>query len=74
MKDVDPILEIRAWRDEFARLHGYDIARISAAMQETAARYKDRLIYIEPDVVLSNDPKPAVNRDELTTGRELGGA
>jgi hypothetical protein len=30
MKDVDVLAEIREWRDEFARSHGYDLAAIAA--------------------------------------------
>lgn len=34
MKDVDPIDEIRAWRDEFARSHNYDISAMFATLKK----------------------------------------
>jgi hypothetical protein len=48
MKDIDPLLEIRAWRDEFARLHEYDVKRISAAIHESASRFADRFVFVDP--------------------------
>lgn len=33
MNDVDILSELRAWRDEFARTHGYDIHAMAAALR-----------------------------------------
>lgn len=34
MKDVDVIAQLRAWRDEFAKSHAYDIHAMVAALRE----------------------------------------
>jgi hypothetical protein len=34
MKDVDIIAQLRTWRDEFAKSHGYDIHAMAAALRE----------------------------------------
>jgi hypothetical protein len=48
MKDVDVLAEIREWRDEFARSHGYDLAAIAAAIREADGSVRDRLVPGEP--------------------------
>ena len=34
MKDRDILAELRAWRDEFARSHGYDLKAIAATLSK----------------------------------------
>jgi hypothetical protein len=34
MNDVDILAEIRAWRDEFARVHDYDLGKMRAALHK----------------------------------------
>ena len=34
MSNGDILLELRAWRNEFARSHGYDIRAMSATLSE----------------------------------------
>ncbi len=34
MSGVDILAELRAWRDEFARSHGYDLRAMAAALRE----------------------------------------
>jgi hypothetical protein len=33
MSDVDIVAQLRAWRDEFAKSHGYDIHAMAAAVR-----------------------------------------
>ena len=33
MKERDALVDLRAWRDEFARLHGYDLGAMVAALR-----------------------------------------
>lgn len=48
MKEIDLLAEIRTWRDEFARSHGYDLAAIAAEVREADAAVGDRLVRGEP--------------------------
>lgn len=48
MKEIDLLAEIRTWRDEFARSHGYDLAAIAAAVREADATVAERLVRGEP--------------------------
>ena len=34
MSDPDVLTELRSWRDEFARSHGYDLAAMAAFLRE----------------------------------------
>ena len=45
----DPIIEeIRQIRDEFAKLHGYDIDAIVQALQDESAKHGRRLVTLPP--------------------------
>jgi hypothetical protein len=48
MKDVDLLAEIRSWRDEFAKSHGYDLAAIAAAIRKADDAIRERLVRGEP--------------------------
>jgi hypothetical protein len=40
--------ELRAWRDEFARRHGYDLAAMAAALRELDSAAGVRVVRGEP--------------------------
>jgi hypothetical protein len=42
------VAELRAWRDEFARSHGYDLAAIVAVLREMDAAAGARVVRAEP--------------------------
>ena len=44
MIERDVLKDLRAWRDEFARSHGYDLASIAAALRELDRTAADRLV------------------------------
>jgi hypothetical protein len=48
MKDRDILAELRAWRDEFARSHGYDLRAIVAALREADEKLGARVVRGEP--------------------------
>ena len=48
MKDVDILAELRAWRDEFARSHGYDLAAMVATLRELDAVAVPPVVRREP--------------------------
>ena len=48
MNDVDIVVELRAWRDEFARLHGYDIHAMAAALRALDCGGKREVVHGEP--------------------------
>jgi 4-hydroxyphenylpyruvate dioxygenase-like putative hemolysin len=48
VNDVDLLAEIRAWRDEFARSHGYDLEAIAAAIRDADRAVATRLVHGEP--------------------------
>ena len=47
MSDIDILAQLRAWRDEFARSHGYDIHAMAAALRELDCG-KRKVIHGEP--------------------------
>lgn len=63
MKDTDTLAEIRAWRDEFARAHGYDLAAIAAAVREADKAAGARLVRGEPRRPASWFAGPAVEEE-----------
>lgn len=48
MKDMNVLAELRAWRDEFARAHGYDVKAMAAALREMDAAAGVRVVNGEP--------------------------
>jgi hypothetical protein len=54
MSNGDALSELRAWRDEFARLHGYDIHAMAAALRELDSAGERKVVRGEP-----RQPAPA---------------
>lgn len=48
MSDVDILKELRAWRDEFARSHGYDLRAMASALRELDEAAGARVVRGEP--------------------------
>ena len=48
MSGADVLTELRAWRDEFARSHGYDLGAMAAALREMDAAVGARVVRGEP--------------------------
>ncbi|MCY2946299.1 MAG: hypothetical protein NT142_17535 [Planctomycetota bacterium] len=47
MSNVDVLVELRAWRDEFARSHGYDIHAMAAALRDLDSAAGQKLVHAE---------------------------
>ncbi len=63
MNDVDMLAQLRAWRDEFAKSHGYDIHAMAAALRELDCGSKREVVRGEPRrPVLMRKPNPAPPR------------
>jgi hypothetical protein len=48
MRGGDILAELRTWRDEFARSHGYDLGAMVAALRELDAAAGARVVRGEP--------------------------
>jgi hypothetical protein len=48
MKNQDILAELRAWRDEFARSHGYDLRAMAAVLREMDAAAGARVVRGQP--------------------------
>ena len=48
MSKGDVLAELRAWRDEFARSHGYDIHAMAAALRELDSASQRTVVCAEP--------------------------
>jgi hypothetical protein len=48
MNNDDVLAQLRAWRDGFARSHGYDIHRVAAALRELDVASGQKLVRGEP--------------------------
>ena len=48
MSERDILAELRAWRDEFARSHGYDIAAMGATLRKLDEAAGSRVVHGEP--------------------------
>ena len=48
MNDGDIIAELRAWRDEFARSHGYDLRAVVAALSKLDSAAGRQVVRGEP--------------------------
>lgn len=66
MKNADILAELRSWRDEFARTHGYDLKSMTARLREADTAVGQRLVRGKPRrpvtvaVLESNAPKQAL--------------
>ena len=70
MNGVNILAELRAWREEFARSHGYDLGAMAAALRELDDAAHERILRGEPRrpvrVVASDDLAESVAAHELT--------
>ena len=48
MNDGDVLAEIRSWRDEFARSHGFDVHAIAAVLRALDTSGERKVIHGEP--------------------------
>jgi len=48
MEERDLLADLRAWRDEFARSHGYDLAEMVATLREMDRTSGARVVRGEP--------------------------
>ena len=48
MTEIDILADLRAWRDGFAREHGYDLGAIGAALRAMDAAAGSRVVRGEP--------------------------
>lgn len=48
MRDADILTELRAWRDEFARSHGYDLRAMAASLRALDESTGARVLRGEP--------------------------
>ena len=59
MNDRDVLAELRVWRDEFARSHGYDLGAMVAALRELDVAAGERVVHGEPRPPVSVLPQVA---------------
>ncbi len=48
MNQIDVLAELRAWRDEFARSHGYDLHAMAAMLRELDKAGERKIVHGEP--------------------------
>ena len=48
MSNEDVLAELRAWRDEFARSHGYDVHAMAAALRALDSAGERKVVHGEP--------------------------
>lgn len=48
MSHGDVLAELRAWRDEFARSHGYDVHAMAAALRALDSGGERKVVHGEP--------------------------
>jgi hypothetical protein len=74
MSSGDILTELRAWRDEFARSHGYDLGAMAAVLRELDGTAGARVVRGEPRrpaAVLpegAGSPNPALQRTSAAGG------
>ena len=73
MRGGDTLAELRAWRDKFARSHGYDLGAMVAALREMDVAAGARVVRGEPPPpccaaggVESAGPAAAADRGRMT--------
>ena len=59
MSGEDILTELRAWRDEFARSHGYDLGAMAAALRELDGAAGARVVRGEPRRPVAVPPEGA---------------
>lgn len=57
MKSGHILSELRAWRDEFARSHGYDLGAMGAALREMDAAAGARVVRSAPRRPIAMTPE-----------------
>jgi hypothetical protein len=57
MKSGDDLAELRAWRDEFARSHGYDLGAMVAVLREMDAAAGARVVRGAPRPPVATLPR-----------------
>ena len=62
----DILAELRAWRDEFARSHGYDLGAMAAALRELDGAAAARIVRGEP-----RRPSPVVPQGASTPNQTM---
>ena len=77
MSGEDIFPELRGWRDEFARSHGYDLGAMVAMLRELDGATGARVVRGEPRRPAAVPPKEAVTpipslRRTPAAGRESG--
>jgi hypothetical protein len=65
MKDADILAELRAWRDEFARSHGYDLKAMAASLRQMDATAGARVVRGEPRRPTVTPAQPGAPRQAL---------
>ena len=66
MRDADILTELRAWPDEFARSHNYDLRAMAAALWALDETAGARVVQGEPRRPAAVPPKEAASPDEAT--------
>jgi hypothetical protein len=75
MRDADILTELRAWRDEFARSHGYDLHAMASSLRALDGAVGGPLVRGEPrrpSAVTSEateTPNKAIERTRPPAGR-----
>ena len=64
MRDADILTELRAWRDEFARSHNYDLQAMAASLRALDGAAGARVVRGEPRRPAAVPPKGAVSPNE----------
>ena len=64
MRDADILTELRAWRDEFARSHDYDLQAMAASLRALDGAAGARVVRGEPRRPAAVPPKGAVAPNE----------
>ena len=64
MRDADILTELRAWRDEFARSHDYDLRAMAAALRALDETAGARIVRGEPRRPAAVPPKETATPDE----------
>jgi hypothetical protein len=76
MSGADVLKELRAWRDEFARSHGYDLGAMAAALRELDGTAGARVVRGEPRQPAAVRPRAVAITPEVGGGQtspEAGG-
>jgi hypothetical protein len=58
VNDANVLAELRAWREEFARTHGYDLGAMGAALRELDRAAGERVVGGSPRSPAIEVPSP----------------